>query len=123
MRQYCEAVSLSTGASVPPTNVSVFALNSTAIRVEWNGLKPCTGVNGLIVTYRVNYTDESTGSEQSVEEAGKWDVVKAKAVIFGLAPRTNYSIQVAAVNEQGDVGEYSDPLIIQTFESSKYALE
>ena len=34
--------------------------------------------------------------------------------LTGLTPSTNYSIAVAAVNEQGTVGLYSDPIVIET---------
>ena len=35
--------------------------------------------------------------------------------LTGLTPSTNYSIAVAAVNEQGTVGLYSDTIVIETF--------
>ena len=34
--------------------------------------------------------------------------------LTGLTPFTNYSIEVAAVNEEGDVGVYSMPQYIMT---------
>ena len=35
-------------------------------------------------------------------------------VLTGLTPDTNYSISVAAVNENGDIGLYSDPVTTTT---------
>ena len=79
-------------------------VNSTVISVRWDGLIPCSQVNGLIVEYRVQYTAESSGVVQSIDVAGEW---RAQTSLTGLTPYTTYSIEVAAVNEQTDVGIYS----------------
>ena len=39
--------------------------------------------------------------------------------LIGLTPFTNYSIQAAPVNDQSQVGSYSDPVVIQTEEDSE----
>ena len=102
-----------------PTNVTATVNNSTAIIVRWNGLTPCMQVNGLIVKYRVECTSESSGMTQSRLHSGAWNIMDAETLLTGLFPFTNYSIQVAAVNEQGDVGLYSDPEREQTKEDSE----
>ena len=108
--------SLCTGAAVAPSSVRATAESSTVISVEWNGLTPCRLVNGLIVKYTVQYT---AGSTRMVEEvAGDW-TVGGETSLTGLTPLTNYSIQVAAVNNQGHIGVYSDPVTVETRESSK----
>ena len=56
---------------------------------------------------------------QSIDQTGEWNVTGAEASLIGLTPYTNYFIQVAAVNEQGDVGLYSDPIRGQTAEDGK----
>ena len=104
---------------MPPRNVTAKVVSSTVISVQWDGLTPCSQVNGLIVEYRVQYTAESSGVVQSIDVAGEWNVMEAQTSLTGLTPYTNYSIQVAAVNEQGDIGLYSDPIIIQTLEEGK----
>ena len=76
-------------------------------------------VNGLIVNYIVNYTAESSDVVQSIDHPGEWNVTGAEVSLTGLTPFTNYSIKVAAVNEKGDVGPYSDPIIEQTGEDSE----
>ena len=43
-----------------------------------------------------------------------------KITLTGLIPYTTYSIQVAVVNVQGDVGPYSTPVVAETEEASKY---
>ena len=110
---------LSKGTSVPPRNVTAAVESSTVISVQWDGLMPCSQVNGRIVEYRVQYTAESSGVVQSIAVAGEWNVMRAQTSLTGLTPYTNYFIQVAAVNEQGDVGLYSDPIITSTLEDSK----
>ena len=85
----------------------------------WDGLTPCREVNGLIIEYRVRYTAEYDVIVQSLVHPGKWNIKGAQATLTELTPFTNYSIQVAAVNEKGDVGPYSDPVIEQTEEESE----
>ena len=74
-------------------------------------------VNGLIVRYRVEYTANSR--TQSTEEATDDPRSGAQTTLTGLTPFTNYSIRVAGVNEEGDIGVYSDPITEQTEESSE----
>ena len=93
-------------------------VSSTVISVQWDGLTPCRLANGLIVKYRVQYTSESSGEVQSTDESGDWDD-GGQTSLTGLTPFTTYSIQVAAVNEQDDVGPYSDPITVQIEEDSK----
>ena len=110
---------LNPGAAVAPSNVSAVVESSTVIRVRWNGLSPCVKVNGFIVYYRVQYTAESSNVTQSIDHPGDWNVTGAEVLLTGLTPFTKYSIQVAAVNKQGDIGLYSHPRIEQTWEDSE----
>ena len=89
-------------------------MSSTVISVQWDGLDPCRHVNGLIVLYRVQYTEVASGVVQSKDEDGEWNVMNAESSLTELTPSTSYSIQVAAMNEEGDVGLYSEPLTRQT---------
>ena len=43
----------------------------------------------------------------------------AMTPLTGLTPFTSYSIQVAAVNEEGNVGLYSEPVTRRTLEGRK----
>ena len=97
-------------------------LSSTAISIQWDGLVPCRHVNGLIVLYRVQYTEVTSGVVQSIDEAGVWNVTDAEISLTGLTPFTSYSIQVAAVNEEGDVGLYSDHRLTQTSKCAEQSL-
>ena len=105
---------ISTDATVAPRNVMATVVNSTVISVQWDRLDPCRHVNGRIHIFRIQYTEVASGVVQSKDEAGVWDVDNQVTSLTGLTPSTNYSIQVAAVNEEGDVGVYSDPLTRQT---------
>ena len=98
----------SQGASDLPVNVHSNFSSPTVISVKWDLLRACSPVSDLKVTYRVKYTAESSGE---VEELS---ATRVKASLTGLTPFTNYSIQIATVNEHGVVGLYSYPITIQT---------
>ena len=112
------AFPISTDATAAPRSVTATVVNSTVISVQWDGLDPCRHVNGLIVLYRVQYTEVASGVVQSKDEAGEWNVMNAVTSLTGLTPSTSYSIQVAAVNEEDDVGLYSEPFTRLTSEFS-----
>ena len=98
-----------------PGNVRAEAVSSTEISVQWNGLSTCRLVNGLIVSYRVQlktcYVTETRDRE--LRDGEDWRS-GGDILLTGLTPLTNYSIVVAAVNENGDVGVYSDPITTLT---------
>ena len=93
--------------------------SSTVITVHWDGLDPCRHANGRIVLYRIQYTEVASGVVKSVNVPGEWNVIDAETSLTGLTPFTDYSIQLAAVNEEDEVGVYSDPLVRQTDEDSE----
>ena len=97
--------------------VSVF--NSTAIFVEWGRIEICRTANGRIVKYTVQYRVEPDGLVESVDRPGNWSGGE-NVSISGLTPFTVYSVQVAAVNENGLVGVFSNPKIVQTEEDGKF---
>ena len=70
--------------------------------------------------YKVRYTDVG-GVVQSTRQSGGRNI-NAEVLLTGLTPSTSYSIQVAAINEEGDVGLYSDPLIKWTSNYSEQSL-
>ena len=111
---------ISTGAAVAPRSVTATVVSSTVISVQWDGLDPCRHVNGLIDMYRVQYTEVASGVVQSKDVTGEWNVMNAETSLTGLTPSTNYSIKVAAVNEEDNVGLYSHPITRQTSKFSIY---
>ena len=92
--------------SAAPNSVSVYAMSSTAITVQW-GPVPCIEQNGDITGYTVRVLE--SGEMERVEDVGDVNEV----TISDLTPFTTYSIQVAAVNSEG-TGPYSDLIIIDT---------
>ena len=113
---------ISTGATAAPRSVTATLVSSTVISVQWDGLNPCRHVNGLIVLYRVQYTEVASGVVQSKDVAGEWNVMNAETSLTGLTPSTSYSIQVAAVNVEGGVGLYSEPLTRQTSRFNEHSI-
>ena len=98
--------------SSAPEWVNSTATTSTTITVQW-GAVPCMDQNSEITGYRVDYgpvdsshktTDTVTGSASA---GGMYTVI-------GLIPFTNYSIKVAAVNSNGDVGPFTLTIITTT---------
>ena len=119
---YSYYIHISTDATVAPHSVTATVVSSIVISVQWDGLTPCRHVNGLIVLYRVQYTEVASGVVQSKDVAGEWNVMNAETSLTGLTPSTSYSIQVAAMNEEGDVGLYSDPLSRPTCKTSSASI-
>ena len=85
---------------------------STTITIQW-GAVPCIDRNSEITGYKVQYgpvdssdrtTDAVTGS---VSTGGVYTMI-------GLVPLTDYSIEVAAVNSNGDVGPFTPTIITTT---------
>ena len=77
-------------------------INSTNIIIAWDAVN-CIERNSNITGYVVHYTTPSTSGNDSVMVAGSGDA-GGMVTIGGLTPSTQYSIQVAAVNSNGDVG-------------------
>ncbi|CAI8032674.1 Receptor-type tyrosine-protein phosphatase F, partial [Geodia barretti] len=82
-----------------PWDVTVLALNSTAVFVQWGRIKICRTANGLIVKYRVQYRAGPNGTVQTVDKPGDRSS-GGDISIAGLSPFTAYYVQVAAVNEK-----------------------
>ena len=89
-------------------------VSPTAILVKWSIVRACSEGDGMVVKYRVHLTAESSGEVQHIDRTGELSVRKVEALLTGLSPYTNYSIQIATVNEHGVVGLYSYPITIQT---------
>ena len=102
-----------TGAVEPPANVMVTVNNSTSIFVQWDILKGlCRATNGLITSYSIRYTVQPNGIPQTTFQSDGLEITLTE-----LTPFTEYSIEVAAVNENDDVGVYSEPEVVMTPEA------
>ena len=111
----CMSVCVCTGAREAPGDVRAEAESSTDISVQWSGLSYCRLVNGRITKYRVQYETCSTTEtrDYTLGDGENWRS-GGRVTLTGLTPSTNYSTSVAAVNENGDVGLYSDPVTTMT---------
>ena len=98
--------------------VRATAESSTSITVQWDRIARCRDINGLIVSYAVRYQSLPGGGEETAMVPGVWNM-GGVATLTGLTPFTNYSIEVAAVNNQSDVGEFSEPVMTRTNEDSE----
>ena len=99
------------GAREAPGDVIAEAEGSTEISVRWSGLSNSRLVNGRITQYSVQFTASNTMTEDfTLGDGEDWN----SAGRVTLTPSTKYSISVAAVNENGDVGLYSDPVTTMT---------
>ena len=67
----------------------------------------------MIVGYSVIYGPVTSGVRRTVATFGRAMTVTGLAVT-GLAPYTNYSIEVAAVNSDGAMGPYTSPFFVAT---------
>ena len=108
------SVCVCTGAREAPGDVRAETESSTEISVQWSGLSNCRLVNGRITQYRVQYTANDTMTRDYTLGDGENWRSGGRVTLTGLTPSTNYSISVAAVNENGDVGVYSDPVTTMT---------
>ena len=115
-----------TGPARPPRKVTATALSSTILLVQWSTIAICEYVNGPIYKYIVQYTSQPNGTLQIKDKttdkrshSQQWVSRGMNISLTELTPHTNYSIQIAALNTQGNVGPYSAPIIGQTDEDSK----
>ena len=97
------------------------AQSSSSISVQWDRLTPCRDVNGLIVEFRVQYRALPSDPVQTLShsvQSEMWNI-PMQVSLTGLSPFTKYSIQAAPVNNQSQVGSYSDNVVTQTEEDSE----
>ena len=95
--------------SAPPTCVSTTEVTSFSITVLW-GPVDCIHCNGDITGYSVRYGVQGSGGTQSVSIS---ESAVTETTISGLNFSTNYSIEVAAVNNAG-IGNYSNSIFFTT---------
>ena len=92
-------------------NISVDRMSPTVILLQWDILKSCSSITN-VVRFRVQYT--SGGKLESVDQNEELHATKVEVSLTGLTPYTNYSIQVAVVDEV--VGPFTDPIVLVTLE-------
>ena len=111
-----------TAATASPRDIRATVVNSTAITVQWNDLEQCRDANTM---YRVRFLGQpretlcrNIDPDVSIEVPGQFDMSGRTTVT--VTPFTDYFIQVAAVNEEGNVGVYSSAVTETTPEGGEY---
>ena len=87
------------------------SFTSTTILPSWTALS-CIDQNSqfTIVNYAIRYGRESDSERTTVLVPG----TSTAFTVSNLEPGTRYSIEVAAVNSNGETGEFSDPVVEST---------
>ena len=93
-----------------PQNFTNTLAESKSIGIVWETV-PCPHQRGPITGYRLRYSNGTSIVNTSGEES-------RHHVLTGLTPYTNYSVQVAAVND-GGTGPYSNPLTVETLQDGE----
>ena len=88
-------------------------MNSATILVQWDEV-PCLDQNSDIAGYTVQYQFGGQSSSMSITRTDRM------ASLTSLQPFTNYSIQVAAVNSNDDMGPLSTPITEHTPAASEF---
>ena len=88
-----------------PEGLTSTSVKSKSLSVVW-GTVPCPQQRGPITGYRLCYSNGTTSIVNTTGEGSR------QHVLTGLTSFTNYSIQVAAVND-GGTGPYSTPPLIR----------
>ena len=96
-------------------NVIMDRISPRVISVQWDIVSPCSSANNdKDIMFTIKYT--SGNKMKSLYQNGESHMTRAKVSLTGLTPYTNYSIQVAVVDEQGEVEANTDPIAIMTLE-------
>ena len=88
-------------------------MDSGTILVQWDKV-PCLDQNGDITSYMVQYEFGDQSSSVSITGTDRM------ASLTSLQPFTDYSIQVAAVNSNNDLGPLSTPITEHTPAASEF---
>ena len=88
-------------------------MDSATILVQWDKV-PCIDQNSDITGYTVRYEFGDQSSSVSIT------VTDRMASLTSLQPFANYSIQVAAVNSNDDMGPLSTPITEHTPAASEF---
>ena len=109
---YVTTCSLLVAPSGGPQSLRGVETTSMNVTIVWDAVN-CIERNSDITGYVVRYTPPSTSGNDSVMVAGTGGA-GGMVTIDGLDPSTQYSIQVAAVNSDGNIGVFSTALSVQT---------
>ena len=98
-------------SSSPPININVTALNSTAIRVEWNP-PALIDQNGVLTSYQIQYRGVEI---DTVVRTVNVSVDTFSLYINGLEAGSNYCVIIRVQNQMG-FSEFSSDVCVRTQE-------
>ena len=101
---------ISLAPSAAPRNVSIATKSPTEVTITWIEVN-CVQQNSEILKYSVQYGKEIESGSRTVAES-----TELSFTAVALTPATQYSFEVAAVNNIGQTGVYSPPLTVSTDE-------
>ena len=96
-----------------PSSVTAVVMDSTTISLQWDEVS-CLQQNSEITSYTVQYFPVGQTGFMTVSSGDRM------ADLTGLDPFTNYSIAVAAVNSDSEIGQFSTPIAVHTPAASKF---
>ena len=95
----------------PPKNVKILWITRRAAKLSWKAI-PCHHQNGRILGYLVRHDYElrngTFAMQQSETAQNSFNIT-----LVNLRPNSNYSVQVAGVNDAG-AGPFSRPIHLAT---------
>ena len=89
----CTSIVILTVPSGTPTNVQVFAISSTSIRLTWEPPRP-EDQNGIIRAYSITITEVVTGSMMYFREGG----MDSLLIVNFLHPYYTYQCSISTEN-------------------------
>ena len=107
---YCICSIPHAAPTTAPVGLSTTLVERRSLILVW-GTVPCPHQRGPITGYRLRYSN-GTSIMNTTGEGSR------QHVLTRLTPYTNYSVQVAAVND-GGTGQYSTPLTVETLQDGE----
>ena len=95
-----------------PMWINVIAITPTTITIQWGAIS-CIQQNSEITGYKVRYGPVGS-SQRATETVTGSASTGGMYTLTGLLTFTNYSIELAAVDSNGDIGHFTHPIINAT---------
>ena len=107
----CDKLTFPTCFSAPtaaPQVVTASATGPKTISIDWNNVD-CIERNSKITGYTLNYiSSDGTATNTS------FPANLTTYTVTGLTSSTNYSVKMAAINSNGEIGPFTLPILVKT---------
>lgn len=113
--------------SIGPSNVNLYSINSSCIKVVWSKMKPNT-TSGILIGYSITYSPETNSTRKSIfisnnsnrlliDNTNKkiTESLIQSIYLTGLLSFTNYNVEISACTRAG-CGITSSPVSLRTSE-------